>query len=128
MFRWIGSWLTVREIRNVSKQTRKASLAVGRSVCRLERCRKKLASDRRLLNAITETVAEDLDRADETVADVLREHRSYEEAMEALNSKLKVVEEITVPALVESHKVQLERWKAETAVQVRRQVSVGREE
>ncbi|MDQ6959975.1 MAG: hypothetical protein Q9M27_03010 [Mariprofundaceae bacterium] len=57
------------------------------------------------------------------VAEAQAVHRQYEEELEAARSELRVAKDVTIPALVAANKMLQERWDAETAIQVRRQVA-----
>ena len=51
--------------------------------------------------------------------------RQHASAMEALRNELTVATESTIPTLVAANQLHLERYRAETAVQVMRQVAVS---
>jgi len=64
-----------------------------------------------------------------TIEDELRKAKAlnvkYETALDALRNENKVMSEVTIPALTASCQLGLERWRAETAIQVRRQVAAS---
>jgi hypothetical protein len=67
-----------------------------------------------------------LKRLVEDVENNIREIKSlsakYEVSLEALRNENKVMAEVTIPALTSACQLGLERWNAETAIQVRRQI------
>jgi len=64
-----------------------------------------------------------------TIEDELKKAKAlnvkYETALDALRNENKVMSEVTIPALTASCQLGLERWRAETAIQVRRQVAAS---
>jgi len=65
----------------------------------------------------------------ETIEDELKKAKAlnvkYETALDALRNENKVMSEVTIPALTASCQLGLERWRAEAAIQVRRQVAAS---
>ncbi len=51
--------------------------------------------------------------------------QKYEEQLEAVQSKLRVAEESTIPTLVAANKTFVDRWDAESSVYIRRQVAIS---
>lgn len=114
---WFGSWFVassvVRRLSGSQKSLDRAFSALKSAEARVEKRSKEL-------NALSEKTQADL-------TDVRRIHRRYEAALEEVREKNHVLEQ-TIQALVASHKLLVERWDAETAIEVRRRVaSVARE-
>ena len=55
------------------------------------------------------------------IGEMQRHVEKHEKALEALRNENEVLANITIPGLTAACKLQLERWDAETAIQVKRQ-------
>ena len=75
------------------------------------------------LQAVLVFTQKTMDESVQNATDLLK---NYQEQLEAARSKLKIMEEVTVPTLMQQNQTLLEMWKAETAIQVRRQVAYQR--
>jgi len=124
------NWLTMR-----FRYWRDAALA-GRDVAAANTRIKQLETERKLVAALLEKRSESLNKLNEEIAkeglalagDLVQAsllQKKYEEDLDATRSKLKVIEEFTVPELVASHKTVLARIDAETAIAVRTQVGAS---
>ncbi len=118
----ILSWLTLRNLKFEHWAVQKAAADLRRSIRKLDRRRKRLAADAHRLGMISKTIAEDLRLGGDEIADALANQTAYETAMEAMSTKLEIMEKVAIPALIEYHNQQHERLKAETALQIGRQV------
>jgi hypothetical protein len=67
---------------------------------------------------LNQKVSDDIQRAEEA-------DRLHQVAIDALRSENQVMRDITVPELVAAHKLILQRYDAETAIEIRRQVAAG---
>jgi len=106
----------------------RARADLRRSLADLESGRRRLAATKRRMDSVAATAAEDVEAADGAVRRAEAVALSYEEAMERMQSRVRIMEE-QVTTLIEANKSLQERWKAETAVQVRRQAAAsGRED
>lgn len=59
-------------------------------------------------------------RLRETVEEAVRLQKKSQTTVEGLQDQIRTMEELTIPALTESNRLLLERWRAETSVQVGR--------
>ena len=55
------------------------------------------------------------------IGEIQKHVEKHEKALEALRNENEVLANITIPGLTAACKLQLERWDAETAIQVKRQ-------
>jgi hypothetical protein len=87
-----------------------------------QQCERKLQLLRRRLDSIVATTVEDLNEATS-----LQEQQKT--VVEALQQENQVMSEATIPMLVASNRLAVERWNAQVAAQVRQQVlTSGRSE
>lgn len=87
---------------------------------RLERNHKRLVCLQRHVETVSATVAENLEDCEQT----LRQHAV---ALEALQNENRINSDVLVPFLTTAGQLMLQRYEAEIAVEVRRQVAaVGR--
>ncbi len=92
----------------------------NRVLRRLERNHRRLVCLRQNLESLSATVAENL----EDYEQVLRQHAV---ALEALQNENRINSDVLVPFLTTAGQLMLQRYEAEIAVEVRRQVAaVGR--
>jgi len=68
------------------------------------------------LERLGQSLKDDLDEADAVQVE-------YDKTLEALRADIQILEEVTVPGLVEANRTVLERQRADTSLQVRRRVS-----
>ena len=88
----------------------------GRLLARLERDRRRLSGLQRRFEAVSATVAEDL----EDYQQLLRQHAV---AMEALQNENRINGDVLVPFLTTAGQLMLQRYEADIACEVRRQVA-----
>lgn len=104
---------SVKELRKIHREIRKIKDEMEqfdeRRRMTLEKLKSRLAS-------IVETSVEELEAADNV-------QRQYNEAVETLQSELRVLRDVTVPGLVAANKLCLAELDSWTSVQVRRQVA-----
>lgn len=83
---------------------------------RLDKHLKRLASVRKTLDQIAEEYQQDVENA----RDLLDK---YQPTMDAIRSRVEVLEDTLVPELVSAHRLCLERMEAEIAVQVKKKTA-----
>ena len=113
---WVRSWLALRRYGTAEIMARRwieRSRAVAE---RLNRRRSELAALRGQTDLIGRSLVEDLEEARSVEADQAK-------AVEALQSELEVLRNVTVPELTAAHHLILQRYDAETAIEVRRQMA-----
>jgi len=64
------------------------------------------------------------EKAEVQLADANRMIEQHEQALESLRNENEILTETVVPQLTAANRMHLERWNAEVAVQVRRQVAL----
>lgn len=107
-------WFSCRlASRRLSGSTRRLEQLDKARVRSLERLEQRSAE----LDALAIRIAADVDNAG-------RIHRSHESALEEVREKNRVLEE-TINTLVASHRLLLERYDAETAINVRTRVAAS---
>jgi len=116
--KWL-EYLGIRfKLHRISKARQMAEAWQKEAKCLLRNLEKK--EELLLLESST------LKRLVEDVENNIREIKSlsakYEVSLEALRNENKVMAEVTIPALTSACQLGLERWNAETAIQVRRQI------
>lgn len=125
----INSWFHFRRLSFERLAVLKAEAALNRHIRELKRLQKRLAATHRWTRMVAKTLAEDWRLMDEKATQVEASLMGYNTAMEAMSSKVKIMEEVTIPQLVEECRSQLERSRAESSIQIRRQANAeGREE
>ena len=117
---WIKSWWTVA--------------GISRQLSSIDSHIQQLSKEKKSLETyIGETLFSIVDTENDA-KDVLAESRKYlqqaealvtkyDEQLEAARSKIRVLEDTTIPTLVAANKVFMERWDAESAIEVRRQTA-----
>ena len=116
MLHWLRTKLIGREAADLRRLLRESS----RRCAALERARRAQETALAQREIEFEEAAEAL-RGE--LASTSRLVRQYDEELEKCRSQLKVAEEVTIPTLVEAHRLLLERWRGESAIHVRRQVA-----
>ena len=76
------------------------------------------------LQAISAKFENESDAAIRVITSMERQIKKHDKVLDALRNENEVLTNITVPALTAACKLGLERWDAETAIQVRRQASM----
>jgi t-SNARE complex subunit (syntaxin) len=119
-FRWLKNVMIGRQLQrrvnNFSRDLSKLSRQQKKN-------RRQLSERKNELDIIKAAVLEAEERLRETIDEALKIHKRYETQLEAANDRIKVMEEMTIPTLVQSNELLLERWRAETTVQVRRRTA-----
>jgi len=85
---------------------------------RLHKEGRRLESLRRKLDLVSESIREDLEAAEQL-------QRQQEIVVESLRQENEVLSKVLVPQLTAAHQLMLERYDAETAVQVRLRVAAS---
>ena len=85
-------------------------------------CKRELDARKRELDSIREDLVQSENRLRETVEEALAVQRRYEEQLEMAKSQVKIYEEVTIPTMVQQMRSVFEMWKAQTDIQVRKQV------
>ena len=109
------SYLAFRRMSKADKKAKACDARFKRSMRLLNKRKKQLKSIEKRLNAILEAVVMDVEDAENAVD-------ASKEALDSVRSEQRITDEITIPALVQHHKLLLERVSADTAEQIRRQV------
>ena len=115
---WIRSWFLQNKLRITERLVNDTELRVSKLLSRLQRKEKKLRSTRNRLESLISSLSEDLEEG-------LVIQKQCEEALSAQRSELKILKDITVPTLTTQHKLLLQRYDAEIAVQMRKQVAAS---
>ena len=119
MSRWsdfVLSHFTIRNIRKSDAIAKRCDRRCKRILGRLDKRKKELYSLQKRVASVSKVLLLDLDESEKTV-------KSLRESLESVQSELTIADEITIPGLVQSNKLLLERASADTAEQVRRQVA-----
>lgn len=117
-------WLSRRILRRVRKLDRR--LEKVRAIVQVRQ--REMRSLEKQLISMSEGLAGDLKSVRQEMSDIVDDldetkqlQKGFEVEFEALRSKLKIAEDVTIPNLVAANKLALERYDADTAAQVRRQ-------
>jgi len=116
--KWFISYFATRKIIACDIITGKAELRAKKYVKLLAKREKQLKSLQKQLYSLNERLSEELE-------DALAAQKRYEEALSAQQSELKILREVTLPTLTSQHKLLLQRYDAEIAIQIRRQVAAS---
>ena len=103
-------------------QVNNLSMRLSRLDRRRAKSRRELSARKSELDLIKSALEVAEDRLRETVDEAVKIQKQYEEQLDAALSKVRILEESTVPCLMQQNQTLLKFWEAETAVQVRRQV------
>lgn len=85
-----------------------------------------LHSIKRLVDEAVQTIAtvnDDVDRLRDKMQSLEETQRKLEQENDRLRAELGIANEITIPGLVASHTLLVQRTEADTAIQVKRQVA-----
>lgn len=91
--------------------------------------RRRRANERALterkneLTVLHQAITTAEERLQVTIEEAKKLHLDDRNLLESYATKLKILEEVTVPTLVQANEVFLERFKAETDIQIMRQVA-----
>ena len=107
--------------------------------CDSEALQRRLDSRRKRLEAFERVLKQSLSKKISSLkgqtdglavelGEALRLQKHQEEVVAALRSENQVLTEITVPTLTAAHQLLLQRYRAESEIQVRRQVAAGGQE
>jgi len=124
---WFRKW---RENRRVSSKVRGLNRQIDRfrdELVVIDRRRKRnlrdLKSRTRELDLVKKAVEEAESRLRETINEAKAVYKRYEEQLEGARSSLKIMEDVTVPTLFQQNRKLLEMWKAETSIEIMKQVA-----
>lgn len=120
LFKWLKN---VMEGQRLRRRVNSFSRELSRLDNDRKRCSRRLTAERKKLDSIRNEVVQSENRLREAIDEALSVQKRYEEQLEKANSKVRIYEEVTVPTLIQQNRVLLEMWKAETDIQVRRQVA-----
>lgn len=120
LFRWLKN---VMEGQRLRRKVNSFSRELSSLDKQRKRCARNIASERNQLDSIRSDLVQSENRLREVIDEALSVQKRYEEQLEKANSKVRIYEEVTVPTLIQQNRVLLEMWKAETDIQVRRQVA-----
>lgn len=116
MLRWIRRIFLRRE----ETAARTLLEAANRRADGMEKSRGELQSR---LEIAEDDFEESAGRLRSELADARALIRQYEKELDHVRAQLSVAEETTIPALVEAHRIVVERARADTAFELRRHVS-----
>lgn len=118
-FRWFKNLMIGQGLRwTVNSLSVKLSMLESRRM----KNRRELSKRKGELDVIKDALAIAEDRLRETVDEALRIQKQHEEQLDAALAKVRILEESTIPCLMQQNQTLLKFWEAETAIQVRRQV------
>lgn len=128
---WLRSWW---DGAGASRQVAALNRRLDRMEAEQERIRTRIAADRRALAAeakrIRDRTAEDerrlqdmIDAVADRLDDARRLQKLYEDELSTVRAEKQVLEDVTVPGLVEAHRVITETMRARTAIEVMRQAA-----
>lgn len=124
---WTKTWWKKRKIRreadSLQNQIRRFSKELESTEKLRKRSLKNLTRRRKELDSIRDSVVEVEERLRETVDEAQRLHRQYKDQLEAAQSKLKIMEEVTLPTLIQQNQKIIEMWKYETSVHIMKQIA-----
>jgi len=104
-----------------SSLSKKARVLISES----KKTRKELNDLKDSISHLEHEIGVVLDRAKESVLEANDKVKQMESGMDALNEKLKIAEEVTIPGLISANQVLLDRFDAESAIEIARAVAVG---
>ncbi len=114
--------------RHIRKGVAGLTTRLSRVEARLEKRKVVLETYQRRITALAGALAEDLEVVGSEIAEIRqavasleKQQKQYEAGMEALRARVKVAEDVTIPGLVAANRLVLERYDADTSIQVRRQ-------
>lgn len=106
------------DIRRFSKEIESADKSCRRNL-------RELNKRKRELDEAIERVSETEARLSGTIEEAKKVHKKYKERLDSAQSKLKIMEEVTLPTLLQQNEKIIEMWKAETSVYIMRQVATN---
>lgn len=112
---WLSSRSSFRRIVSAEKKMQKLCRQSKKNNRRLKKNENKLRSIKNLLISIGDSVSDDIEEAKNL-------NEQYEKSLTAARSELEILKEITIPTMVASHKLLLEQYDAQTAVEVRKKL------
>lgn len=130
---WLRSWW---DGAGASRRVAALNRRLDRMEAEQERIRARIAADRRALSAeakrIRDRTAEDerrlqdmIDAVTDRLDEARRLQKLYEDELATVRAEKQVLEDVTVPGLVEAHRVITETMRARTAIEVMRQAVHG---
>lgn len=115
LFSWLRSWFVgAKVVREVNYLLQKSEEAVAKR----EALNATLAKDLQEFRKLQEAVERDLEKAEQLA-------ESHGKALDAMRHELKIATDVTIPTLVQAHRLVLSRYDAEVAIQVHRQSAVS---
>lgn len=110
------SYMALKRLTKAEKISKKSDRRCQRSLDALKARKRQLLVFEKRLDRIREIMLEDIEEAERAV-------EASKEALDAVKSEHRIADEITIPTLVQSNKLILERVSADTAEQIRRQMN-----
>lgn len=110
---WASSRWKMRHLSVARRLAAEWELRANEAQNKLRRDRKRLVALQRQLQVISDTIVEDLDQAESV-------NNSQEAVVNALKEENQVMTKVLVPSLTAAHRLVLERYDAEIAIQARR--------
>jgi len=117
----IRLWFSLRYNTKAQKYTAQWTVESSELLEKLEHTERSLNKRIEEFEKLSKTAQGDIKRIKEQNTKLLV-------ALESLRNENKVMAEVTIPALNAACQLGLERWNAETAIQVRRQVAIENKE
>ena len=126
----LAAWMAKQwQARQMRRDLAGLTTRLRRVEVRLEKRKANLEILRRRIVSLSDALAEDLAVVDvelssvqKEVAELAKRQQQHVTEVESLRSRVRVAEDVTIPGLVAANKLVLERYDADTAIQVRRQV------
>ena len=116
MWTWFRSLLVSRSVRGAWRRAENAKRDLRVRMSRLDRADRRFKSMIRRLESLSGEWMEQIE-------DAQRAAKNAQTTIESLEAKVQVLEEMTVPLLVDEHRAYIERERARTDLEVRRQVA-----
>lgn len=90
-----------------------------------EKSDQELALYKSSLNSLKDQFDDEMKKANRALNEAAGLNKKYEQALEAAQEELKTCKEILIPGLIQSNRVLIDRWDAESAVQAMRKVAAS---
>ena len=116
--KWLENLRTWCKLHRISKARQMAEAWQKEAQCLLS----KLEKNEELLLLESSSLKRLVGDIENNIREIKSLNTKYEVSLEALRNENKVMAEVTIPALTSACQLGLERWNAETAIQVRRQI------
>lgn len=89
---------------------------------------RKLILREKVISSLFDDIQAEVEKSKEVIRIAYDTNRKLERALEVANTTIKNYEEITLPGLIASHQVFIQRWEAEAAVLEMKKVALSSKE